>query len=203
LGEQIRILELERESFISALNVSKDKIQHLESTLSQCEKELRKILDEKRNYEELIRMEKDKYLNLELEARRERREFEIMEKDKNSEINRLLKRKDVKEGAIETEMKHTLATLQEELKTSQKRYTLLLEQFQKYQLENQKEDKEKEVKIINELLTKNVVVGEPQNKVLQDTITNILNRINDLEKKPIIEFDQIVEKTLKNDPEHL
>ena len=33
------------------------------------------MLEEKRNYEELIRMEKDKYMNLEIEFKRERREF--------------------------------------------------------------------------------------------------------------------------------
>lgn len=52
----------------------KEKVKYLESKLTTSEQELRKILEEKRNYEELIRMEKDKLMNLEIELRRERKE---------------------------------------------------------------------------------------------------------------------------------
>ncbi len=44
----------------------KDRIKYLQSSLANSEQELRKILDEKRNFEELIRMEKDRYMNLEI-----------------------------------------------------------------------------------------------------------------------------------------
>jgi hypothetical protein len=33
---------------------------------------------------------------------------------------------------------------------------------------------------------------DPQNKAIQETITGILTRLNDLEKKPIIEIDHII-----------
>jgi phosphatidate phosphatase PAH1 len=51
----------------------KEKVKFLESKLGACDQELRKMLEEKRNYEELIRMEKDKLMNMELEFKRERR----------------------------------------------------------------------------------------------------------------------------------
>lgn len=62
----MRILELERETLLSSTSSYKEKIKYLESNLANCEQELRKMLDEKRNYDELIRMEKDKYMNLEI-----------------------------------------------------------------------------------------------------------------------------------------
>jgi hypothetical protein len=39
-------------------------VKYLESALATSEQELRKMLEEKRNYEELIRMEKDRFMNL-------------------------------------------------------------------------------------------------------------------------------------------
>lgn len=50
---------------------------------------MRKCRDEKRGLEDAIRLEKDKYMNLEIDIKRVRMESEIMEKDKNNEINRL------------------------------------------------------------------------------------------------------------------
>lgn len=44
----------------------KEKVKYLESKLTTSDQELRKILEEKKNYEELIRMEKDKLMNLEI-----------------------------------------------------------------------------------------------------------------------------------------
>lgn len=99
------------------------------------EQELRKILQEKRDYEELIRMEKDKLMNLEIEFRRERKEFEIMEKDKNAEINMLLKERDIRASAADKELRSLTVNLQEELKLKEKRYTLLLQQMEKLQKE--------------------------------------------------------------------
>lgn len=64
LQEQIQLLELEREGLLSGLAGLKEKVRYLESKLNVSDDELRKMLEEKRNYEELIRMEKDKLMNL-------------------------------------------------------------------------------------------------------------------------------------------
>jgi len=58
-----------------------------------------------------------------------------------------------------------LAALHDEVKLKDKRYGLLLEQFQTFQKERIKEEKEQEVRIVTELLTKNPV--DPQSKILQ------------------------------------
>jgi hypothetical protein len=49
-SEEMRILELERETLLSSTSSHKEKIKYLESSLANCEQELRKTLDEKRNY---------------------------------------------------------------------------------------------------------------------------------------------------------
>lgn len=99
--DQLRGLELERENLISSLATFREKVKYLEGRLTNSEQELRRVLEEKRNYEELIRGEKDKICNLEITLRREKREFEIMEKDKNGEISLLYKLKDIKENSTE------------------------------------------------------------------------------------------------------
>ena len=48
--------------------------------------------------------------------------------------------------------------------------------------EKQKEEKEQEVKLVQEILNKNG--ADAPSKALQDTIGNILNRLNELEMKP-------------------
>lgn len=58
-----------------------------------------------------------------------------------------------------------MAALHDEVKLKDKRYGLLLEQFQTFQKERIKEEKEQEVRIVTELLTKNPV--DPQSKILQ------------------------------------
>jgi hypothetical protein len=50
-SEEMRILELERETLLSSTSSHKEKIKYLESSLANCEQELRKTLDEKRNYD--------------------------------------------------------------------------------------------------------------------------------------------------------
>lgn len=88
-----------------------------------------------------------------------------MEKDKNAEINRLLKLKDIHQDSADKNLKNSLAALHDEVKLKDKRYGLLLEQFQTFQKERIKEEKEQEVRIVTELLTKNPV--DPQSKILQ------------------------------------
>lgn len=66
-----------------------NKNDALEAELVTRNQELRKCRDEKRVLEDSIRLEKDKYLNLEIEIKRLKMESEILEKDKNNEITRL------------------------------------------------------------------------------------------------------------------
>lgn len=113
-----------------------------------------------------------------------------MEKDKNAEINMLLKERDLKESYAEKELRNLTTSLQEELKLKDKRYNLLLQQLESIKNDKQKEEKEQEVKLVNEILSKNNPDGS--NKVLQDTITNILTRLNELETKPT-NFDLLEE----------
>lgn len=60
--------------------------------------EVKQGFDEQRRFHELIRIEKDKYLNLEIQCRSLKMELEMVEKDKNNEINRLMKQCESKEG---------------------------------------------------------------------------------------------------------
>ena len=126
-------------------------------------------------------------MNLDIEFKRARREHEIFEKDKTSEINRLLRLKDLKESNLQRELKNLVSSLQEEVKVKEERYKILLEKFDSYQ----KEQRDNEAKVVTEILTKSQA-NDPQNRALQETISNILNRLNDLEKKPMVQIDHIV-----------
>lgn len=66
-----------------------NKNEALEAELLSRNQELRKCRDESRILEDSIRLERDKYLNLEIELKRLKMESDIMEKDKNNEITRL------------------------------------------------------------------------------------------------------------------
>lgn len=71
-----------------------------------------------------MRLEKDKFLNLEIDIKRIRMESEIMEKDKNNEINRL-------KGLLETQPKDLISgnevkRLEEDLRAQKHKYETLL-----------------------------------------------------------------------------
>lgn len=61
-----------------------NKNDALEAELTAKSQELRKCRDEKRVLEDSVRLEKDKYFNLEIEIKRLKMETEILEKDKNN-----------------------------------------------------------------------------------------------------------------------
>lgn len=56
------------------------------------------------------------------------------------------------------------------------------------------------MKIITDLLAKNPV--DSQSKILQETISGIMNRLKDLEKKPVFEIDDVISPKI-NEPFHL
>jgi len=64
-----------------------------------------------------------------------------MEKDKNAEINRLLKLKDIHDESSDKQLRNALAALHDEVKLKDKRYALLLDQFQTFQKERIREEK--------------------------------------------------------------
>ncbi len=76
-AERLKLLELEREALLGSLGGARDRVKYLEGSLSASEQELRRLLDEKRNFEEQLRLERDRFLSLEIDLRRERREHEI------------------------------------------------------------------------------------------------------------------------------
>lgn len=64
-------------------------------------------------------------------------EFDLLEKEKNSEVNRLLRQFESKEGSGEKEMAFLIRKLEEEAKEKDRRYHELL--VEKEQLRREKE----------------------------------------------------------------
>ena len=58
-----------------------------------------------------------------------------MEKDKNAHIQQLLRSKDLKESSSDRQLKEINAQLEEDLRTKEKRYVLLLQQIENVQKE--------------------------------------------------------------------
>ena len=58
-----------------------------------------------------------------------------MEKDKNAHIQQLLRSKDLKESSSDRQLKEINAQLEEDLRTKEKRYVLLLQQIENMQKE--------------------------------------------------------------------
>lgn len=68
-----------------------EKIRSLENELSSKDREIKQGFDDQKRLHELIRIEKDKYLNLEIQCKSYKMEFDMLEKEKNNEINRLIR----------------------------------------------------------------------------------------------------------------
>jgi hypothetical protein len=56
-------------------------------------------------------------------------EYEILEKDKNSEINRLIKQLEFKEGNAVRDLQNVIKRLEEEIQVKDHRYEILLHQL--------------------------------------------------------------------------
>jgi len=74
-------------------------VRSLEAELDSKDRELKQGFDEQRRFHELIRIEKDKYLNLEIQCRSLKMELEMLEKEKNNEINRLIRDFETRDGS--------------------------------------------------------------------------------------------------------
>lgn len=71
-----------------------------------------------------MRLEKDKFLSLEIDMKKVRMEYELLEKEKNTEINRL-------NGLLQVQPKdqtshNELRRLEEELRNQKQRYEILI-----------------------------------------------------------------------------
>lgn len=80
-----------------------EKIRSLENDLSAKDKEIKQGFDEQRQLHELIRIEKDKYLHLEIQCKSLKMEYDLLEKDKNNEISRMNKQLVAREGSGKNE----------------------------------------------------------------------------------------------------
>lgn len=106
----------------------------LEAEINARNQELRKCRDEKRGLEDAVRLEKDRYMNLEIEIKRLKMETEMLEKDKNIEIGRL-------KSLLESQPKEAQSNsaeqrrLEEELRMSKYKYETLVQEFDRYKRE--------------------------------------------------------------------
>ena len=75
-----------------------DSISRLESEVTAKNQELMKQGEERKKFDDLLRFEKEKFSNLEIDIRKTKMEYEILEKDKNSEITRLTRQLDQKDA---------------------------------------------------------------------------------------------------------
>ena len=75
-----------------------DKLRAVEGELSGKDREIKQGFEEQKRLHELLRIEKDKYLNLEIQCKTYKMEMSLLEKEKNNEISRLVRQFYAKEG---------------------------------------------------------------------------------------------------------
>ncbi len=88
------------------------------------------MLGEKRKSEDLIRLEKDRYFNLDIDYKKTKMEYELLEKDKNNEINRLMKQLDLSGGNRTRDMGLKLKRYEDDIEVKDKRYHVLMAQLE-------------------------------------------------------------------------
>lgn len=71
-------------------------------------------------------------------------EFEILKKDKEMEVNRLLRMVDHEKAVSEMNTKRQIKRLEEEIELKDKRYKLLLEEYEKLKKDHQEKRDVKE-----------------------------------------------------------
>ena len=166
-----------------------NKNDALEAELVTRNQELRKCRDEKRVLEDSIRLEKDKYLNLEIEIKRLKMESEILEKDKNNEITRL-------KHLLETQSRepagnsHEVRRLEDELKSQKHKYEMLIAEFDKYKREVSDRPKEvvkvvdnrqneEQLKLFETLINHLREESSNQNRASIDLISSMVAKIEE------------------------
>ena len=188
LGERIKSLEVEREAALTGQQMVREQLRASEATVVQVEQQVKRAQQEKKGLEELIRTERDKFMNLEIELKRERREHEIADKDRQAEIRALKRMVELKEGSTEKELRATVHSLEEELRVKEDRYSWLLHKLEVQQKSQSKVDQETEIRVVNEILSRSQ--SEP-NTQFQDTMANLMQRLNQFESRPSPELEQL------------
>jgi hypothetical protein len=161
-------------------------VRALESELEGKDRELKQGFDEQRRFHELIRIEKDKYLNLEIQCRSLKMELEMLEKDKTNEINRLIRDFENRDGHGDKEIIYKMKKLEEEIRERDRRYhELLIEKERRKEKEtevvstNSKGDKN----YLEELLEKNRSMSENSSKAIADGMNMIFTKMSELERR--------------------
>jgi hypothetical protein len=148
---------------------------------------VRQAFEEQRRLHESIRTEKDKYLNLEIQCKGYKMEIDLLEKEKASEVNRLLRQFESKEGAGEKEMAYLIRKLEEEIKEKDKRCHELL--VEREQLKHGREREQAEPvsrpdkNLLEEMMYKSREMTDTNNKALTDSMNLIFVKMAELEKK--------------------
>ena len=109
-------LKHENDKNVQRISELQDKIRSLESDLDSKDREIKQGFDEQRRFHQLVRIEKDKYLNLEIQCRSLKMELEMLEKEKNNEINRLMRDFENHDGSGDKDMAWKIKKLEEEMR---------------------------------------------------------------------------------------
>lgn len=99
LQNQLSKAKHENDKYVQKIKEMSEKINSLQIELQKKDHEIKQGFQEQRQFHELIRIEKDKYLNLQIQCRSLKMELEMVEKDKNNEISRLMRQCESKEGS--------------------------------------------------------------------------------------------------------
>lgn len=183
-----------------------ERIRHLESELSGKDREIKMNFEEQRRLHESVRVEKDKYMHLEIQYKSLKMELDLLEKEKNNEINRLLKQFEGKDGASEKEMGYLIRKLEEQISKLQhesaekdRKYHAVLADFEALQKKHHERPEpagsKNDKNILEELLYRSREANESNNKALADSMNLIFVKMSELEKKS--------EETLKREVESL
>jgi len=84
MNERIESLKREIERLKIINKQLQEKNDLLDAEIMAKNQEIKKYRDERRSLEDELRLEKDKYLSLEIDVKRIRMESELLEKEKNN-----------------------------------------------------------------------------------------------------------------------
>lgn len=85
-----------------------EKLSKLEIEFSSRNRDDHKFDEERRKLDDLLRLEKEKFMNSEIDKRKYQMEYEISQKDKEMEINRLNRQLDHEKAVAELNLKNQI-----------------------------------------------------------------------------------------------
>jgi hypothetical protein len=130
-------------------------------------------------------VEKDKYLHQEIQCKTFKMELELLEKEKSSEMNRIMRQFESKEGGGEKEMAFIIRKLEEEVKEKDRRYHEVLIEREQLRREREVEPvvERKDKNYLEELMYKSREINDTNSKALTDSMNLIFVKMAELEKK--------------------